>query len=425
MGENAAMDSFLAKFLFHQWERKLLSILIAITAWFFVDHSIIATKAIQGIPIRIVNLPKDKTITAILPNGYLHKRVTLNITGTKDVIDRIEPGDLEVVLDASNQPNEWLIQISKKNLVSLNPEIDLANHVSNVDPYDFTITLSPFITDKIPIFIPAPIGNPPDGYEFLDIWPNKFFHTLSGPQEPILNLKTKGIKQFFDLSKITKEQLDSLKTPNQGLHDDEIAFPVPEEWKQITFYFLNNLKETINDPEAKNIFIYFLRKELHPIDTQISVRAFYPLKTIEKLNPQSYSIAINEFIKNIHGVFYLNRQLYTTNVSKLFLDIVKENIEIDIVAAPVSERENLEWSVDFIDPLHLEDTYVAYQINTHPNHKNENQKEKESLYRQRFRSYMKKFTLYISKNTKLELSNYLHDNKIIVEEKFNEVPSAF
>ena len=54
--------------------------------------------------------------------------------------------------------------------------------------------------------------------------------------------------------------------------------------------------------------------------------------------------------------------LFANNVSKLFLEVVRDNIELDIVAAPPTEREQLEWGISFIDDAHLEDTYVAFLL---------------------------------------------------------------
>lgn len=412
------MDA-LKHFIFHNWQRKLLAIITAIIIWVLVNGSIIATKTISSIPIRIINLPADKTILGLLPNGFLSKRITLTITGTKDVVEALEPADLEVLLDATNKPNEWIVQISKKNLISLNPSIDLAHHVTDVNYVEFVIKLSSFVTEKIPITILPPIGEAPSGYQFLDILPSELHQTISGPEEQVLNLKNKGLELVFNLSKISKEQLTALASPHGGSYDDEIPFVVPDQWKRVVIPFMNNSNEQINDPLAKNLQIYFLRKDVHVIENNIPIRVYYPLKNSESINPKTYPLSIEPpvFIQN--GIPYIKPPLHAYDVSKLFIDVVKNNLEITLVAAPKNEREVLEWGIEFIDMRGLENTFVAYQIGSHGNGgKSEHHllKDREILFRNRFRSYMWAFMLFTSQEKKLDIESYLEDSKIVIKE---------
>ena len=89
------MESVIRRMFLHNWQRKLVAVLTAIVIWLFVNHSINETKTIFNVPIRIINLPPDKTIPGLLPNGMLSRRITLTLTGAKDVIEEMEPGDLE------------------------------------------------------------------------------------------------------------------------------------------------------------------------------------------------------------------------------------------------------------------------------------------------------------------------------------------
>ncbi len=166
-------------FFLENWQRKLIALISATVIWLLVNHSITSTRVIPNVPIRIVNLPSDKTVQGLLPNGLLSKRVTLTVSGSKDVVDQLEPGDLEIIIDASNKGDEWIVQVSKKNLVGLNPDIDLLRNITQVTHNEFIIKLSRLITDKIPVMILPPIGEPPQGYQFLDIWPQRLTHTVS------------------------------------------------------------------------------------------------------------------------------------------------------------------------------------------------------------------------------------------------------
>lgn len=410
------METIIQYLFLHQWQRKLIALLIAAIIWIAVNHSITATKTIPFVPIRVVNLSTDKTIQGLLPNGFLTKRATLTLTGTKDVIEQLEPGDLEVLLDVSNLPNEGIVQITRKNLVSLNPDINLLNHITQVTHPEFVIKMSAMLTEKISVIIQPPIGEAPEGYEFLDIWPMALTHTVSGPQEQILNLKNKGLELTFNLSDITKEQLDALKSASES-YDDEISFFVPNQWKKVTIPFMNNMQETINDPEAKNLQIAFLREEPHPIQGDVPVRVFYPLKYSSTLNPKTYPLETNAFVDFKNDLSVLTIPLFAHNVSKLFLNVVKDNLELDIVAAPKTEREKLEWSIGFIDYPHLEDTYVAFLISNTKNTTVGTQakvQEREKFFRQRFRNFLQKLTLHMANQHALELDSTLQDNKTVI-----------
>lgn len=413
------MESLINKLFFHQWQRKLVALLTALVIWILVNHSITSSKTIPSVPIRVMNLPTDKTIQGLLPNGFLSKRTTLTLSGTKDVIDQLEPGDVEVLLDISNLPSDGIVQITKKNLISLNPNVNLPTHVTSIDHPEFVIKMSPILTERIPILIHPPIGEAPKDYEFLDIWPIQLMQTVSGPQEQVLNLKNQRLEITFNLNDVTKEQLDALQGSNT--YDDEVNFLVPDQWKKVSIPFSSRGPESINDPEAKNLQMTFLRQQVIPIKNDMPVHIFYPLKYSETINPDTYGLVPSLFIQFKNQIPILTIPLLASNVSKLFLEIVKDNLEIDIVAAPPAEREFLEWSVNFIDDTHLEDTYVAFLMsNSRSSDTSQNKnRDREKHFRHRFRLYIQCFNLFLSPQYRLELQSRLEDGKIRVH-----VPNA-
>lgn len=416
------MENLIKNFFFYQWQRKLVALFTALVIWIFVNYTIIATKTIPSVPIRVINLPNDQTVLGLQPNGFLSKRITLTLTGTKDVIEQLEPGDLEVVVDVSNQSGEGVLNITKKNLVSLNPNINLSNHINSVDYPEFIIKMSRVLTENIPITIHRPIGETPKGYEFLDIWPISLVQSVSGPQDQVLSLKHQGLELTFNLNDITKEQLDTL--PPMGTYDDVVTFNIPDQWKKVSIQLFNRTYETINDPEAKFLHMNFLRKQLIPLKNELPINVFYPLKYSASFNPQTYALSAGQFVKMINSIPVLTVPLFVNNVSKLFVDIVKDNLELEIVVAPKTEREKLEWAVGFVDSAHLEDTYVAFLLsNSSTGARSAQTKahEREIFFRQRFRNYMQNFTLYLSPQYKLEIdSSLLDENQIRVH-----VPNAF
>lgn len=405
------MEYLIKNYILPNWQRKLVAILVAVVIWFIVDNSIIAQKTIPNVPIRIVNLPSDKTIQGILPNGILSKRISLTLNGSKDVIEQLEPGDIEVVLDASSHPNEWLAQITKKNLVSLNPNIDLANNISMISHPELFIQTSRLITAKIPVTIEEPVGTPPAGYEYLDIWPKHFMHTVTGPEEQVNALENKGLELTFNLSDITKNELDQLKHSQQ--QDDEISFMVPEKWKQVTLPLYNGVTEVLNDSTAQQIHIDFLRLQIHPLKGNIPIRVFFPWQHRDTLNPNMISLEKSDQITVSNGIATLALPLFVRNISQRFLEIIQNRIEITILTRPEAESPVLDWGVDLINPQELEEDYVNSMLIKagilEPTQQQKNQ------FKERFCDYVQDLTLYTGNGKELKLRCFIRDNKIFVQ----------
>ncbi|MBS4169216.1 hypothetical protein [Parachlamydia sp. AcF125] len=406
-------------FFFHNWGRKAVAVISAIIIWVFVNHSILETKTIPNVPVKIVNLAPDKTVLGLLSNGILERRMTLTLTGPKDMIQDLESGDVQVLLDASTaDSDDWVVRVSKKNLVSLNPAINLLQHITSVDHSEFVIKLTKLVTAKVPILVMTPVGNPPEGYEYLDVWPQRLMHTLSGPREEIERLKNKGLKLTFKLDKITTADLDKLSNDPSHTYDDEISFAVPEKWKQVAIPFRQYDTEEINDPEAANLRIDFLRKKLLPLKQELPVQIFYPFKHSAEINPQTYFLSFQGPILEKNGISIFSVPLYVKDVSRLFLDIIRDNLQIVVIAAPKEEREVLQWSVEIIDEHALEDTYVAYSISGLSGDKNVSplsSKKQEALLRKRFREYAQRLALYVTPDRKLALDSRLDDRQIKIQ----------
>ena len=415
------MSTFVSRFFAKHWQQKLVALVLAIIAWWFINQSILETKTLVGVPIRIVNLPANKTIEGLLPNGILSRRATMTISGSKKVIEILEPGDLEVILDASNAPNEWLIQIGKVNLVSLNPNVDLTKSIHSVTAQEFVIKLSKLVTAKIPIKIEDPVGHLPGSYMFLGIWPLHLEQTVTGPEEQIEKLKIEGLELTFNFNDITKAELNLMVSPKGGAYSrDVIYFPIPESWKKVYIPFMNQQWQPINDPKAEGMWIEFLRKTFIPIPFHLPVDVFFPIKYHNTINPDKLKLSSDELIKKQNGIPYLDRQLFSYEVSQLFMEIVKDYMQVTIVALPPTEEKPLRWSVEFLQPQTLENRYVAFLENQYRENSAENKapsKELEERWRNRFRHFMQVLRLYKSRRQQLELKMHYDNDSIVVEEK--------
>lgn len=398
-------------FLSKNWKLKIFAFITAVFMWVFVSQSISETKTIAGVPIRIIHLPYNKTVRGILPTGYLSSRVTLTLSGTRRVIDDLEAGDVEVLLDASTfDSDDYPVQITKKNLISLTPDVDLKRHVTGVDHPELTLKLSQLVTASVPVHIRPPIGTPPEGYEFLDVFPQHLVQTITGPEDEIEKLKQKGLKLTFNFNDFSKQDLDVI-----ACRDDEVCFFPPAESKQVLIPLDRLIKELVNDPRADQIRIDFLRKTLHSLEKEVPIQIFYPHKWIQSINPRTHRLTISKDLIDISGVSYLRTPLLVKNVSRSFLEFIQDQVQIVLIAAPKEEREQLLWSVEVIKPQETEDAYVAYQITRLAQDTITTQEVKEELLRKRFRDYLRKMSLWITPDRKLNLAASLEDNRILVE----------
>lgn len=407
------MNFLLQRFFFQNWQQKLVAFLSAITVWFMVNKSITTTKTIPNVPIRIINLPYNKTMEGLLPTGFLREGMTLTLKGTKVALQRLEPGDVEVLLDVSGKGDEWVGDITQKNLVSLNPEVDLLHNVESVIHPEFIIKLSHLMTEKIPVRITKPIGEPPQGYQFLDIWPQTFYHSISGPERLVKSLKEKGLDLTFNLNEVRREDLDHLKSAFPG--DDEIYFFVPEHWKKISVPFQQEERVEINDQNAYNLHIIFLRNEFLPLEQSIPLTVFFPFKHSAAINPDTYSLQASRLVNKKNGLYTLDLPLFARNVSRQFLEIIQDRLQISVITAPKSERESLRWSIQCVDPQAIENQYVRKLLPKDSESKALHPELHEQRLRERFRDYLRRLVLYDEQWNELKLNIKLQGDLISVE----------
>lgn len=411
------MDVIAKDRVLKNWKQKLVAVFIATMIWLLVNHSITSTKIVAGIPVRIVNLSAERAADGLLPNGILNKRLTLTLTGTKETIEHIEPGDLEVVLDATNAPDEWVVQITKKDLVSLNPDIDVSRDITQISQSEFIIDLDKMMTAKIPVTILSPTGKAPSGYEYLGTWPKQLMQSVTGPKLVIQQLHAKGLELSFDLNEISKEELDAIHTTKSAHNSDEVSYKIPDIWKKISIPLLTRPLQPLNDLRADNLHMDFLRKEYISLNRNIPIQIFYPMENISNINPIRYPLKKSSLIDEVYGTSVLNAPLLAYGVSRLFVDTVKDHLEI-VITAKADENNTLPWSLEFVDQESLENTFVSLLKETQIASENLNGTEqRENQWRGCFGDYMKKMTLFLAKDRPLILKNTLEPNGISVEQK--------
>lgn len=347
-----------------------------------------------------------------MTNGTLDRKLTITLTGSRAVIEKMDASDFEAVIDAADKGDEWVVQISKKNLVSLYPDIDLLHNITNVSHNEFVIRLCPLITARIPIWVAMPKGEPPEGYQFLDVWPQKLSHFVSGPEEDVKKMMHDGLELILDMSSITKEELDVLRSDEFG-DTDEVSYFVPDSWKKVSIPFLNAAPQMINGTEAKHLRIEFLREELMPVKDKIPIRLFYPPSLLQEFNPHSFRLVPSECVTMEKGLAFLNTPLYVKGVSQLFLNLVRDHIEILLIPIKRNNKLSFRWDVQFVDTSRLEEAYMMLtlsggqekpdQSSTTPQTWKQHVFQRERSLGVRFQEYMDTFQLYIAKDKPLIL----------------------
>ncbi len=391
--------------------RKILSLMLALVLWFTVNQSLTGTKTVTSVGVRILNLPEKKTIPGLLSCGLLNRRIALTVIGRKSMIEELSSKDIEVVVDASRIENDCVIIIQKKHIISLNPELNITDHIQKVLPKNLIVKMVPLFHEKIPVHVAHPVGEPPKGFQFIDVWPYNLSVEVSGPEETLKKLKARGLKLTLNLSDIQKSELEKLHSMRKK---DVISFYVPDDWKVFNLPSLSDKPIYIDDADAKLLHIDFIRSDTLPVHFQIPIQLFVPPDQSLGVQ-QSLKIINSDIVQTVHGIKVLKKTLYAKGVSELFLKMITDMIALSV---NVTERgQDIDWSILFINPNLIEDRYVSHMmtetndevlLEIHPNLRQE-------YLRNRFRTYMRRLQLFTEDDKPLELSIQLQGNEILLQ----------
>ncbi len=411
------IKELLHRLFLKNWPRKLVALITAIIVWFLVSQTITVTQTLSNIPVKVINLPKNKTVLGLLPNGYMKYRISITVTGVRSVVEDLVPNDLEIIINAEEKKESWIATITKKNLNNLYEESpEWKKDISSVTSNDIFMKMSNLITEEVPLTINRPFGDPPKGYQFLDIWPKYLTQKVTGPEEQVKALKQRGLEVNYNLSRVMENDLETLAAQSKT---EELTFFVPASWKMVAIPFKGNTPETFNDPRAKLLRIDFLKQELIPLEVELPITIFFPVKYSRTINPQTYSLKMNNFIQKKNGLKLLTIPLFVKDVSGLFLETVRNNLLLTIIAEPKSVRKSLSWVVEFIDTHALENAYVAATLKEMEEvYKEEHEsftKYSEQSIRERFRDYMRNFQLYRGDGSPLKLVGDIDADTITIE----------
>lgn len=401
----------LFQLFFENWQRKLVAFLTAMIMWILVHNSITDSKTVPNVPVRVINLPDGKTALNLLPNGFLKKRMSLTLQGTKSIVDDLEPGDIQVLIDASQaEHNDWIVKVTKKNLVSLNPSIDLVHHITQVDNSEYILRLRPVVKERVPVYYSAS-GNAPPGYIFLDAWPPHFFQTVKGAEEEVKALAEKGIVVPIDLDQID-ENAFAQEVPLSMLYEDEVSLPAPSSLKEISLPF-HAAKEKLNDPNVAMLRLEFLKDRYLPLQAPPALRVHYPQESLSRFSPENQPLLQNQEIRQENGIYFYIGSLFAKNVSKLFLESIQGYLEITLNLHP--ETRSVSWSIDVINAKECEEYFVKRSIELEKvSPKGTLQEERKELLKKRFNDYLKRMELYTAPGKRFEPEVSLTEKGVLI-----------
>jgi hypothetical protein len=410
------MRQFLQELFLENIPRKLVAILTAIIIFFFVNQSLTVTKVVNNVSIRLVNIPPQKTVEGLLPNGYLLKKIALTLNGKKSSLEEISSTDIEVVIDLTGKKESFTATITEKNLVSLNPQIKIARDIRKVSTRQVYIQLQNLVTDKIPVYLLKPSGEAPKGFQFVDIQPHVVFVEVTGPDDLIRKLKGQGLVKVFNLNDISPEDLDGVAV--KAAKNDVVAFTTPLDQRFVYIPSIAPDKKFYFDPNSEKIKIDFLRTQILPVEAKIPLTFFVPTKHPKEIDVTQISIQESNVVTSMNEMKVLALKVYAKNVSQPFLETVQSMMQI-VVVPPILLGQRATWSIEFIASKDLEDKYVTRMVQESSTTRQNDQPElvKRELYRNRFRNYMNQMVLTGDDGIPLDFSIQFKGSKILVQQK--------
>ncbi len=400
------MKDLLKRVFFEHWQRKTISLFLAVITWFLVHHSMTSTKTLTEIQVKVINLPPNKTIEGLSQSNIMNNRISLTLMGSKNAIDELTAKDLEVIIDASNKGEEWIASISKKNLICFNPDIDIMQSIHRVDHEDFFIKLSPLATSKIPVYLTPPEGEPPLGYEFLNVWPNELFITLSGPEKTIQELKNLGISLAFNLDNVSRQELNALRKDNPH---EVISYSVPASWKLIDIHSISPTPLPIDDPNSSQLRINFVQKEMFPLGVPLPIHLFCAATTLSSSDSPINLSENKGVVEEKNGVFFYTAPLFVRGVNRSLLEFIKNRLELIIFPSSGTFR----WSIELQGIEELAEEYAGQEEKKQlPNNACP-----EEYYIDQFQKYLRLIRFYQSDEEELQLRIECKDKKILVTPK--------
>ncbi len=144
------MKNKIHDFFKKDWQRKLISLVLAIIIWLLVNNSLIIEKNFSNVPVRVTNVPKGVHVDGMSRDGFLNERITLKIVGYKKVLEDLNQEDIQVLFNANNKQKDWVALANKNQVVFLNKLINPYPLIRYVKHEPFVISVSPDSLEETP-----------------------------------------------------------------------------------------------------------------------------------------------------------------------------------------------------------------------------------------------------------------------------------
>lgn len=126
------MTDAIKKFIFSNWQYKLVALFAALVMWFYVASEQNLSVVISA-PVQYDNFPSDMQISNKVANT-----AEIELTGRRDIVNNINKKDVKVVINLKNsKEGKNNYRILPSNIKSIPRGLD----IRNVTPYQIEIEL--------------------------------------------------------------------------------------------------------------------------------------------------------------------------------------------------------------------------------------------------------------------------------------------
>ena len=293
-------------------------------------------------------------------------------------------------------------------------------------------------TNKTISNVPVKIENIPPGKTVEGIQSNGFLNrrvnlTLSGNKGVLDDLNANDLQIVFDASGQEGEWIATISRKNLRANNSDINISqgISRVSQQnfiikLTKLVSEKIPIIITQPIGESPSGYQF-VDIWPYQLNITVSG--PKDIVKKLKSRGLNLTFNlnditktkldpnNVVENRSGIKMITETLYAKGVSALFLDVIKDMLEIAVIVNP-NDDGKLEWSTQFINAKALEDRYLRFIKSdaTDDEFRDLQPYLRDNYLRNRFRNYMNRFQLYKSENEAFEIVPRLQGNSITVTE---------
>ncbi len=269
---------WIKQLIVHNWLSKLLSLILAVLLWIYVNYQKLPVKYFT-LPLNLISMPKDYVISDSYNNS-----VTIKIKGPQDIIQSYTQSHFQAYIDFKGISLGRNILPVKIKILKRNNRL----RIINITPSDINVTIDKFILKELPV-TPTTMNSPAEGYVIINkiVTPKKII--IGGPAKLINELtmvRTKPIDIGGITGSIYKEVEVDLPNENMSLYDPkniQVSIKVKENFKTENW---DNIKV-----DVKNLSDNLILTD--PKEFQVHINIMGPSERLEKLKTEGSFLFID------------------------------------------------------------------------------------------------------------------------------------